>query len=228
MSRYRRKAMCWPIGLLILAVGMCGRVRNQSSISDHVHAPERTLAQPSRNPASTPQKPEHVAEQGVGENRPSSPVRPVRHKEDRRLLLKVVGVYDGDTITGLDDSKTQFKIRLDAIDAPELGQPFGQASKKALSEKVFGKNVVVIAKTKDKYGRTVGHVMIDGRDVNLEMLEEGMAWHYVEYDKNKRLAAAEQESRAEKRGLWQDAGAIRPSEWRRRAKESRLPVTPSK
>jgi endonuclease YncB( thermonuclease family) len=162
--------MYWPIGLLVLAVGMCGRARNQSSSSDHVHDPERTLAQRSSLPVSTPHKPEHGAEQGGGENRPSS-VRSVRHKEDHRLLLKVVGVYDGDTITGLDDSKTQFKIRLDAIDAPELGQPFGQASKKALSEKVFGKDVVVIAKTKDKYGRTVGHVMIDGRDVNREMLE---------------------------------------------------------
>jgi endonuclease YncB( thermonuclease family) len=175
MSRYRRKAMYWPIGLLVLAVGMCGRARNQSSSSDHVHAPDRTLAQPSRDQGSTPQKLEHVAEQGGGEDRPSSPLRPVRHKEDHRLLLRVVGVHDGDTITGLDDSKTQYKIRLDAIDAPELGQPFGQASKKALSEKVFGKDVVVIPKTKDKYGRTVGHVMIDGRDVNLEMLEEGMA-----------------------------------------------------
>jgi endonuclease YncB( thermonuclease family) len=131
----------------------------------------------------------------------------VRHKEDHRLLLKVVGVHDGDTINGLDDSKTQFKIRLDAIDAPELGQPFGQASKKALSEKVFGKNVVVIAKTKDKYGRTVGHVMIDGRDVNLEMLKEGMAWHYEKYDHNKRLREAEQSSRADKKGLWADGDA---------------------
>ena len=88
----------------------------------------------------------------------------------------------------MDDSKTQYKIRLDAIDAPELGQPFGQASKKSLSEKVFGKDVVVIPKTKDKYGRTVGHILIDGRDVNLEMLEEGMAWHYKHYDRNARLA----------------------------------------
>jgi micrococcal nuclease len=215
MSRYRRKAMYWPMGLFVLAVGMCSRARNQSSSSDHVHAPERTLAQRSSLPVSTPQKPELVAEQGVGENRPSSPVRPVRHKEDRRLLLKVVGVHDGDTITGLDDSKTQFKIRLDAIDAPELGQPFGQASKKALSEKVFGKDVVVIAKTKDKYGRTVGHVMIDGRDVNLEMLEDGMAWHYEKYDHNKRLREAEKSARAAKMGLWADGDAVPPWDWRK-------------
>lgn len=139
----------------------------------------------------------------------------MRHKEDHRLLLKVVGVHDGDTITGLDDSKTQYKIRLDAIDAPELGQPFGQASKKALGEKVFGKDVVVIAKTKDRYGRTVGHVMIDGRDVNLEMLEEGMAWHYAKYDHNARLAGTEEEARAAKKGLWAGENSVPPWEWRK-------------
>jgi len=135
-------------------------------------------------------------------------------KTETRLALKVVGVHDGDTITGLDESKTQFKIRLDAIDAPELGQPFGQASKKAMSEKGFGKDVVVIPKTKDKYGRTVGHVLIDGRDVNLLMLEEGMAWHYKHYDHNARLARAEEEARVAKKGLWADGDAVPPWEWR--------------
>ena len=107
-------------------------------------------------------------------------------KDPKQLYLKVVGVHDGDTITGLDENQKQFKIRLDAIDAPELGMAFGQASRKALSEKVLGKMVVVIVKTKDRYGRTVGHVLLDKRDMNLEMLEEGMAWHYAHYDHNKR------------------------------------------
>ena len=39
--------------------------------------------------------------------------------------------------------------------------PFGQASRKALSEKVLGKQVEVMVKTKDRYGRTVGHVFLD-------------------------------------------------------------------
>ncbi len=90
----------------------------------------------------------------------------------------------------------------------------GQSSKKALSEKVFGKDVVVIAKTNDRYGRTVGHVMIDGRDVNLEMLEEGMAWHYKKYDHNARLARAEEDARVAKKGLWQDGAPVPPWEWR--------------
>jgi endonuclease YncB( thermonuclease family) len=226
MNRYRRKSMYWPIGLLILAVGMCGRARNQSSSSDHAQAPQRTFAQPSRDPASTPHKLEHVAEQWSGENAPASPVHLVHQKEDHRLLLRVVGVHDGDTITGLDDSKTQFKIRLDAIDAPELGQPFGQASRKALSEKVFSKDVVVIPKTKDKYGRTVGHILIDGRDVNLLMLEEGMAWHYKHYDHNARLARAEEEARAAKKGLWVDGDPVPPWDWRKEHQHRKATVTP--
>jgi micrococcal nuclease len=140
---------------------------------------------------------------------------PVARKRNQQLMLRVVGVHDGDTLTGLDESKTQFKVRLDAIDAPELGQPFGKASKKALSEKVFGKDVTVFAKTRDKYGRTVGHVLVEGRDVNLEMLEEGMAWHYEKYDKNKRLRQAEQGARAANKGLWSDGNAVPPWDWRK-------------
>ncbi len=143
-----------------------------------------------------------------------------------QLHLRVVGVHDGDTITGLDESKTQHKIRLDGIDAPELGQPFGQASKKALSEKVFGKDVVVVPKTKDRYGRTVGHVLIDGRDVNLEMLEAGMAWHYKKYDRNAQLARAEEEAREGKRGLWVDGDAVSPWEWRKEHKRREAVAKP--
>ena len=106
---------------------------------------------------------------------------------------------------------------------PELGQPFGQASKKALSEKVFGKDVVVIAKTKDKYGRIVGNVMIDGRDVNLEMLKEGMPWHYEKYDHNKRMREAEQSARAAKKGLWADVSSVPPWNWRKSQKQRRDP-----
>ena len=152
MSSYRRKTTYWSNGLLILAVGMCGRARNQSSSSDHVQAP---LAKRPSVPISTPHKLEHVAGQRSGKIGPS-PVRPVQQKEDHRLLLGVVGVHDGDTITGLDDSKTQFQIRLDAIDAPELGQPFGHASKKALSEKSSARMSWLSPRPKASAGEQLG------------------------------------------------------------------------
>jgi endonuclease YncB( thermonuclease family) len=39
---------------------------------------------------------------------------------------RVVGVSDGDTITVLDRSNVQHKVRLSGIDAPEKAQPYGQ------------------------------------------------------------------------------------------------------
>ena len=82
-----------------------------------------------------------------------------------RLTLKVVSVHDGDTFTGIDQNNEQVKVRLAAVDAPKLSQPYGQASRKALGDKIFGKVVTVITKKHDRCGRIVGHVLIDKRDV---------------------------------------------------------------
>ena len=188
----RSRKLYWPFVLLLMAVGYFTRgtatnTPSRSSGSD--------FATPvAERPAKTPVRPPIQISKPADEPAPpgGAPIAPVSRRKAQQLNLRVVGVHDGDTLTGLDESKTQFKVRLDAIDAPELGQPFGQASKKALSGKVFGKDVVVIAKTRDKYGRTVGHVLVEGRDVNLEMLEEGMAWHYEKFDNNKRLREAQQ------------------------------------
>jgi micrococcal nuclease len=140
---------------------------------------------------------------------------------ENKLSLKVVSVHDGDTFTGVNESNQQVKVRLDAVDAPELGQPYGQASRKALGEMIFGKVVTVITKKHDRYGRAIGHVLIEKRDINLELLEEGAVWHYEDYDHNKRLREAEQSARAAKKGLWRDAAPIAPWDWRRNEKERR-------
>jgi micrococcal nuclease len=140
---------------------------------------------------------------------------------ESHLQVQVVGVHDGDTLTGLTAEKEQVKIRMDAIDAPEIRQPFGQAAKKALSDKIFGKQVTVTTKKKDRYGRTVGHVLLGKRDINLEMLEEGMAWHYREYSNNPRLQQAEDEAKANNKGLWSDPNSVAPWDWRKSEKERR-------
>jgi endonuclease YncB( thermonuclease family) len=139
--------------------------------------------------------------------------------QEKTSSLKVVSVHDGDSITCLTEDKRQLKVRLDAIDAPELGQPFGQASKKALSDMVFGKTVTVIEKKKDRWGRTVAHVLVDGKDTNLMMLEQGMAWHYTEYSNNKRLQKAEDDARSVRNGLWADGDPVPPWDWRKTERE---------
>ena len=107
------------------------------------------------------------------------------------LRGKVVSIADGDTITVLDSAKVQHKIRLQGIDAPEKKQAFGTKSKERMSEKVGGEEVVVQWKEKDRYGRILGEVMVDNRHINLEMVQDGMAWHYTTYSKSKELAKAE-------------------------------------
>jgi endonuclease YncB( thermonuclease family) len=54
---------------------------------------------------------------------------------------RVVKVTDGDTVTILDASNTQHRIRLQGIDAPERGQAYGKKSGQYLSQAVAGKHV---------------------------------------------------------------------------------------
>lgn len=211
MMPRRRPKGCLVAGLLMLVFAGVGLVSGPPQ-SARESSKAATSQQPAERPASREAAPVTVAS-----DRPSS----VGRENTNQLHVRVIGVHDGDTLTGLDESKTQHKIRLDAIDAPELGQPFGQASKQALSAKIFGKDVVVTVKTRDKYGPTVGHILIGGRDVNLEMLEEGMAWHYTKYDKNFRLSRAEGEARAAKKGLWQDRDPVPPWDWRKAKREQK-------
>ena len=143
------------------------------------------------------------------------------------IIGRVVGVADGDTITVLDALKHQHKIRLSGIDAPEGGQAFGQNSKRALSDCAFGKNATVEGDKTDRYGRTVGRVVVAGVDCNLRQVELGMAWHYVKYAserpaaESKLYAAAEAAARAAKRGLWADPHPMPPSDWRAGGQQAR-------
>ena len=73
------------------------------------------------------------------------------------LLGKVINVADGDTITVLDDTHTQHKIRLTGIDAPEKRQAFGNVSKQSLVEQVAGQFVSVKWIKLNKYGRNCGN-----------------------------------------------------------------------
>ena len=134
------------------------------------------------------------------------------------LTGRVVKVTDGDTITVLVDQQ-QIKIRLNAIDAPEQGQDFGQKSKEALADLVFGKEVRIETHGKDRYGRTIGDVYVGGTFVNEKMVEEGWAWNYVKYSKSQRLADLERQARAAKRGLWAGKSPVAP--WDYRAEKTR-------
>jgi len=134
---------------------------------------------------------------------------------------RAVGVADGDTVTVLDALKAQHRIRLAGIDAPEKAQAFGNRSKQSLSDLVFNREVVVETGKRDRYGREVGKILVDGRDVNLIQVERGMAWHYKAYEREQSASdrqlyeAAEQAARAGRQGLWGDPGPTPPWDFRK-------------
>lgn len=137
------------------------------------------------------------------------------------LAGRVVGVADGDTLTVLEATNTQHKIRLSGIDSPEKGQPFGQRCKQSLSDLAYGHTVAVESDKRDRYGRVIGKVLVDGHDANLEQARRGCGWHYKRYMNdqplNDRLAynAAEESARAGGVGLWADRDPVPPWDWRR-------------
>lgn len=135
-------------------------------------------------------------------------------------LWRVVGVNDGDTLTCLDESNQQQKVRLAEIDAPELSQDFGKVSREALATMVFGKTVEVVDDGKDRYGRWIGHLTVNGVDVNRQMIATGNAWHYAAYSHDDSLAALQSQAQAQKVGLWAQPSPQPPWEYRANAAKS--------
>lgn len=117
------------------------------------------------------------------------------------------------------DNKTTVKIRLASIDCPERKQPFSAVATKFISDAIFSRRVKVFVDSKDRYGRSIGRVYYDGKNVNKELLKAGLAWHFKRYSQDVKLQAMEDQARAEKVGLWKDKNPIPPWDWRRGVRE---------
>src|SRR5256885_3189455 len=157
---------------------------------------------------------------------PPPVVESKRTNSAETMAGRVVRIADGDTVTVLDAMNTQHRIRLQGIDAPESHQAFGTQSKKNLSDLIFDKEVTVVYDKIDQYGRLVGKILLNGKDVNLEQVKASMAWHYKEYEREQSpedrelYARTEDEARSARRGLWVDASPIQPGEFRREERQN--------
>jgi micrococcal nuclease len=137
------------------------------------------------------------------------------HGADAEFTGRVVGVSDGDTITGLGIGNVQTKIRLHGMDAPELKPNFASRAKQALPQLVFGSKVRVVPQDTDRYGRTVADVYKGEVWINRVLVERGMAWVYLEYSRDPNLLAAEASAKAARVGFWREPKSVAPWEWRR-------------
>lgn len=140
---------------------------------------------------------------------------------------RVVKVKDGDTITILDASRTQHRIRLSGIDAPEIGQPFGRTARRALVALAAGHQALADCNKRDRWSREVCSVTVEGEDVGERLVGDGMAWVFARYvtelrpPQRRAYQAAEHSARAVGAGLWSDVSPVAPWDWRKMARTPR-------
>ena len=147
------------------------------------------------------------------------------NESNEKIKYKVIKVSDGDTISVkklknnvLDGDL--IKVRLYGVDAPEKDQDFGYESKKALMNYVSNKTIEIDIKSKDRYGRSVGILYVDGRNINEELLRDGYVWYYEQYDKNNERSRLLQENAMKnKLGLFSKKGYIEPWKFRKAKKK---------
>lgn len=140
------------------------------------------------------------------------------------LSGRIIHVADGDTVTLLTAQKTSVRVRVAGIDAPEKKQAWGARSRQAMMRCAYQKSARVETHKKDRYGRQVGIVTVNGEDCGLTLLKSGLAWFYAAYErelpaqKRALYRAAQDNAKKMKRGLWQDSAPQAPWEWRKAQK----------
>ena len=140
---------------------------------------------------------------------------------------RVVAVHDGDSLQVRDPHGRRHRIRLAFIDAPELQQAYGRASRNALRGRLLDQQVQVMVLEQDRYRRSVAQIHFQGEDMGLWQLQQGAAWHYRSLARSRQSRseyahydAAEISARHFNRGLWQGADPTPP--WRFRRQSSSL------
>ncbi len=127
---------------------------------------------------------------------------------------KVIMVMDGDTVLVLRGNQ-KIKVRMANIDAPERNQTFGQQARDSLQEMIGRTQVQIDSQAVDQYGRIIGVIALDGRDINREQVRRGMAWEYSNFHSDKAYIGLQKEARQMRRGLWSQAAPQAPWEWRK-------------
>jgi endonuclease YncB( thermonuclease family) len=144
------------------------------------------------------------------------------HADGAVLTGTVIRVIDGDTID-VQLASGRVRVRMNGVDTPERGQPWGKDAKAALTQLVMSKIIQLEPFRQDRYERMVANVLVGNLDVNAELVRQGHAWAYRQYltRDNVGLCSLEANAREAKRGLW----ALPPKQryarwdWRKRPKQ---------
>lgn len=150
---------------------------------------------------------------------------PARMDREPPFQARLQNLSDGDSFVVRSEDGRRVTVRLSAIDAPEKIQAHGDSSRRSLLALLDKQSLTIIPIKRDPFGRTVAKVLVGERDVGLEQVRAGMAWHYRRYESEQSAqdrrdyAAAERRARAERLGLWADDQPLPP--WRFREEQRR-------
>jgi len=141
--------------------------------------------------------------------------------EAQRMQAKIVAMGSASAFAVLDSAHKLRRVKLTGVDAPERRQPFFEQARQLASEYLETSPVEIVVDAVDDDARIHGRIAVDGRDLGLVLLQEGFAWcdpadsSHLPRALRAAYAQACEQARAARRGLWRDAHAVPPWEFRK-------------
>ena len=132
--------------------------------------------------------------------------------------VRVIRVVDGDTMVVSTAESLNLKVRMQGIDAPECGMPFGPQAKSFLEQLVLGRTVQMTTTGRDRYGRTVVTMAVGEQDLGLTLLQAGLAWHDRRYHRPRLQGATGHYAEAQQ----DEPRQVAPWQWRAGGGQSRI------
>ncbi len=133
----------------------------------------------------------------------------------------MIGVVDGDTLRVSQKERGTLKVRLYGIDCSEKAQRYGKEARRLARRLSYGRIVLIESRSKGRYGRTIGSVILSGgKNLNHELVGAGACWWYRRYaPKDETLKRLEATARSARRGLGANSKPVPPWEWRKRRRQ---------
>lgn len=120
---------------------------------------------------------------------------------EQQFAGRVLAVDDGDTVR-VQRGAGEVRVRIFGVDAPEATQAYGPEARDVARRLLLDRQVTVVMKDVDQYGRLVASLQVNGRDIGPELIAAGAAWNYPQFSRDDRFAALEAAARRARRGLW--------------------------
>ena len=136
---------------------------------------------------------------------------------DKRFSAALHYVADGDSFVVKNENDVHIAIRLWDVDAPEFDQPHAKDSKRGLERLLRGKDIEIVPKYVDRFGRLVAVAEAGNSVVNSALITGGYVWVHPYFC---REAVCDQwyhlqkKAQKRKRGLWADGDPVEPWVWK--------------